>query len=116
MTPESAPTPPQLSGPILVTGASGYVVTPIAADAKQPAKPSLVEVRLSKTTTGPVEVRLACRRDYDPVKDQSWCELAGFEVIGAARQWGDIFKDASIAPIYGGIRNFVDFEICGQFL
>ncbi len=69
-------------------GANGYVVTPVAADAKQPAKPSLVEVRLSKTTTGPVEVRLACRRDYDPVKDPSWCELAGFEVVGAARQWG----------------------------
>ena len=48
----------------------------------------LVKVQLPKKTTGPVEVRLACRRDYDPLKDQSWCELAGFEVVGAARQWG----------------------------
>ncbi len=67
---------------------NGYTVTPVEADAKQKGKPSLVEVRLPKATSGPVEVRLACRRDYDPAKDPSWCELAGFEVVGAARQWG----------------------------
>ena len=78
------------------TSPSGYTVTPVevdakqpvAADAKQKGKPSLVEVRLPKATSGPVEVRLACCRDYDPAKDASWCELAGFEVMGAAREWG----------------------------
>ena len=61
---------------------------PLRPSAKQPAQPRRVEVRLPKKTAGPVEVRLACRRDYDPLKSQSWCELAGFEVVGAARQWG----------------------------
>jgi hypothetical protein len=69
-------------------GANGYVVTPVQADAKQKEKSSSVEVRFAKATTGPVEVHLACRRDYDPLKDSSWCELAGFEVVGAAQQWG----------------------------
>jgi hypothetical protein len=50
----------------------------------------LVEVRLAKRTTGPVEVRLSCRRECDPSRRGSWCELAGFEVIGAARQWGAV--------------------------
>ena len=68
--------------------ANGYTVTPVEADAKQKAAAPLADVRLPKATTGPVEVRLACRRDYDPLKDQSSCELAGFEVVGAARQWG----------------------------
>jgi len=78
--------PPGMS--LSPASANGYVVTPVEADAKQKGKPSLVEVRLSKATIGPVEVRLVCRRDYDPLKDPSWCELAGFEVVGAARQWG----------------------------
>ena len=78
--------PPGMS--LAPANASGYTVTPVEADAKQKATPSLVDVRLPKATTGPVEVRLACRRDYDPLKDQSSCELAGFEVVGAARQWG----------------------------
>jgi len=46
-------------------GRYGYVVTPVAADEKQPGQPRRVEVRLPKKTAGPVEVRLACRRSYD---------------------------------------------------
>jgi hypothetical protein len=80
--------PPGMSLTPAPAPAGGYTVTPVEADAKQKAQPSLAEVRLPKPTAGPVEVRLACRRDYDPSKDQSWCELAGFEVVGAARQWG----------------------------
>jgi hypothetical protein len=49
-----------------------------------------VEVRLARKTAGPVEIRLGCRRAYDPIKGQTWCDLAGFEVVGAARQWGAI--------------------------
>ena len=37
-----------------------------------------------------MEVRLNCRRDYRPGKTASWCELSGFEVVGAARQWGTV--------------------------
>jgi hypothetical protein len=64
----------------------GYVVTPIAGRTASPS----VEVRLAKKTTGPVEVRLNCRRLYGPVKNPSWCELAGFEVAEAVRQWGTV--------------------------
>ena len=65
---------------------NGYSIVPLEADAKDKGPPRPVEIRLPKKTVGPVEVRLACRRDYDPAKSQSWCELAGFEVVGAARQ------------------------------
>ena len=69
---------------------NGYVVTPVESDTKQQPRQRLVAVQLSKKTSGPIEVRLACRRDYDPAKSEAWCELAGFEVVGAARQWGSI--------------------------
>ncbi len=67
-----------------------YVVAPLNAGGKDGGRQRTVEIRLNKKTTGPVEVRLACRRDYDPAKSRSWCELAGFEVVGAVRQWGTI--------------------------
>ncbi len=84
---------------------NGYVVTKLpcgagvsparaaGTPAPQPtakAAAQLVEVRWPKKTTGPVEVRLNCRRDYRPSKTASWCELSGFEVVGAARQWGTV--------------------------
>ncbi len=69
---------------------NGYSVTLLEADAKEQGLQRSVVVQLPKKTAGPVEVRLACRRDYDPAKTQSWCELAGFEVVGASRQWGTI--------------------------
>lgn len=84
-------------GAELATGtSSGYTVTALEEDAnrkgdsasKEPQ--SRVLVRLPKKTAGPVDVHLACRRPYDPAEDQSWCELAGFEVVGAARQWGTV--------------------------
>lgn len=67
--------------------AHGYTLTPVEKKGK-PTEKRLVAVQLSKKTVGPIEVRLTCRRDYDPPKTGSWCELAGFEVVGAARQWG----------------------------
>jgi hypothetical protein len=82
-------------GAELSTGnTSGYSV--VAADKAidknvQPGQEEprrAVEVRLLKKTVGPVDIRLACRRDYDPLKKQTWCELGGFEVVGATRQWG----------------------------
>lgn len=65
---------------------NGYIVTPV--ETKEKSDQQQVEVRLPKKTAGPVEIRLASRRLYDPIKSQAWCELAGFEVVGAARQWG----------------------------
>ena len=67
---------------------AGYVLTPLDASVGQPDHRRLVEVRFPRKTAGPVDVHIACRRDYDPAKSPAWCELAGFEVVGAARQWG----------------------------
>ena len=67
---------------------SGYTVTPVETDGEPPSEPRLVEVRLAKKTTGAVEVHLNCRRPLDPASSPSFCELGGFEVVGAARQSG----------------------------
>ena len=67
----------------------GATATPTSMEGKTPA-PRSVEVRLPKETIGPVEIHLNSRRVYDPMKNPGWCELAGFEVAGAARQWGTL--------------------------
>jgi hypothetical protein len=54
------------------------------------SKGKLYEVRLGKKTTGPIEVRLVTQRGYDPGQAGEPLELAGFEVVGAVRQWGTI--------------------------
>ena len=70
----------------------GATFTPLDANGKSGKSNGqhLVEVRFPKKTVGPVEIQLSGRRDYDPIKSQAWCELAGFEVVGAARQWGTL--------------------------
>jgi hypothetical protein len=78
----------------------GYVVTPLETPSKNAAKSDKpdakasvtrsVEVRLPKKTVGPVEIHLNCRRAYDPAQTTAWCDLAGFEVVGATRQWGTL--------------------------
>ena len=68
---------------------SGYAV--VAVEQDDPAPPQrLVEVRLAKKTSGPVDVRLTAVRSCDPAQAGQWFELGGFEVVGAARQWGSI--------------------------
>jgi len=67
---------------------NGYVATPLEWAPGPLGRQQLVEVRLPKKTAGPVEVRLASRRPYDPANQPEGCELAGFEVLGATRQWG----------------------------
>jgi hypothetical protein len=73
---------------------NGYTVTALRdkwkAKGGKPAGPRSVEVRLAKKTVGPVEIHLNCRRAYEPAKSADWCELAGFEVIGAVRQAGTL--------------------------
>ena len=64
----------------------GYVVTAVANPKENQRR--LVTVQLAKKTVGPIDVRLACRRNYDPLQSPSWCELAGFDVMEAARQSG----------------------------
>ncbi len=37
-----------------------------------------------------MRVRLVTEQTYDVAKKQEWIELAGFEVVGAVRQWGHL--------------------------
>ncbi|MBU4397791.1 MAG: hypothetical protein KKE86_00505, partial [Planctomycetes bacterium] len=82
--------PPEAELVVPAVKAAGYAVAPAIADGKEKEPRRTVEVRLAKKTTGPVDVRIACRRDIEPVEGGPWLELAGFEVVAAARQWGTI--------------------------
>lgn len=68
--------------------ASEYTVTPAPKAGPDANAPGLVEIRLPKKTTGPVELRLSTKRPYEAAGSSDWFELAGFEVVEAARQWG----------------------------
>ena len=45
---------------------------------------------MNKKTTGPVEIHLSTRRNFTQEQPPDGFDLAGFEVLGAARQWGTI--------------------------
>ncbi len=76
---------------LLSSGNSGYTAAVAAGEASvAEGAPRRVEVRLSRKTTGPVEVRLAARRPPLSTRSDAWTELGGFEVLGAGRQWGTI--------------------------
>jgi hypothetical protein len=78
-------------GAELIPGtAQGYTAVPLEAKHEQATGKSLVEVRLQKKTVGPVEVRLSARRNIGQEQSPEGSDLAGFEVVGAARQWGTI--------------------------
>lgn len=68
---------------------SGYTVLPVA-DEPSAGGQRLVEIRLAKKTSGPIEVRLNTTRPQDASKAGQWSELAGFEILGAVRQWGTL--------------------------
>ena len=85
-----------------------YVVTPVDAAAgvdapgpaaTNPAAPAAsapgpasawVEVRRKMKTAEPLKVRLKTQRALEETAPDNPFELAGFEVQGAARQWGDL--------------------------
>jgi len=92
--------------------ATNYVLTPlpepeVTTAESRATQGRLVEVRLKKKTVGPVEVRLACRREGDFSAEGQWCELAGFEVPEALRQWGTIgvFAGESWQVLWGPRRD-----------
>ncbi len=68
------------------TPQTGSTVT-VASDSPQGR---ICDVVLGRKTAGPVEVRLAAQRAYQPQANDKPLELAGFEVIGAVRQWGTV--------------------------
>jgi len=63
---------------------SGYTVTEVATENDR------VEVRLEEKTNGPVEIRILTTRPYNPADRSEWFEVLGFEVVGAARQSGQV--------------------------
>ncbi|NLY02960.1 MAG: hypothetical protein GXY83_43465 [Rhodopirellula sp.] len=70
---------------------TAYTVTPVAGDtSSQSGAGPLVEVRLSKKTAAAEEIRIAARMAHEAGISAKPVELAGFEVMGAARQWGHI--------------------------
>ncbi len=71
------------------TDAAQAGISLVAVDAAA-AKGKLYEVKLEKKTTGPVEIRLVTERLHNAPQAGEALELAGFEVLGAVRQWGTI--------------------------
>jgi len=67
-----------------------YTVVPVKEREKGAQEQGVVEIRLASKTSGPVEVRLATQRPRSTAKASTWLELAGFEIVGAARQWGHL--------------------------
>jgi len=72
-----------------------YVATPqtgitlVAVEAETPGG-KVYDVKLAKKTAGPVDVRIVAQRTYPAQRAEEGIELAGFEVLGAARQWGTV--------------------------
>jgi hypothetical protein len=81
----------------------------VEAGEDSPQRGRLVEVRLPKKVLGPVEVRLSCRRQLETNNSPNaadWLDLSGFEVLGAARQWGTLAAatTADRQILWGAIR------------
>ena len=74
------------------TGGKQDAKTHVGEDATSQAtgKSRVVEIRLQKKTLGPVKIRLATRQSHGQGNSGQLVELCGFEVIGAAREWGHI--------------------------
>lgn len=65
-----------------------YTVTPVVEAAGSAGAGQVVDVAMSKKTAGPEEIRLAAQISHEAASAAGPIDLAGFEVIGAARQWG----------------------------
>ncbi|REK11582.1 MAG: hypothetical protein DWQ37_13800 [Planctomycetota bacterium] len=70
-------------------GATQSDVKLVAVDVAA-AEGKLYEARLDEKTVGPVEVQLVTERAHDAAQADEMLQLAGFEVVGAVRQWGTI--------------------------
>ncbi len=67
-----------------------YSITAVDTEAAESAAGQMVEVRLDKKTSGPVEVRLAAQRPIEEEPPDGWIDLTGFAVRGAVRQSGHL--------------------------
>ena len=68
----------------------GAVVTLVAEPQAKPGDPKLLEVKLDKETAGPVEIPIVAERPFRSGDMQQPFDLAGFEVLGAVRQYGHV--------------------------
>ncbi len=69
------------------TTQAGMSLVAIATAAEQG---KLYEVKLEKKTTGPVKIRLVTERTHNSPQNDVVLQLAGFDVVGAVRQWGTV--------------------------
>ncbi|MBL8828353.1 MAG: hypothetical protein JNM18_15335, partial [Planctomycetaceae bacterium] len=77
-------------GAVLITEETAdYTLIPVAP-AKGKTDPTQFEVRLKSRTTGPINVQLETEQMVAAGDKPVAIDLAGFEVLGAVRQWGHI--------------------------
>lgn len=69
---------------------SAYTVSPGKSSDPGADGRRLVDVRLPKKTSGPVEVQFTTRLPLDLAGSQTWADVASYEVVGAARQSGQV--------------------------
>ncbi len=81
---------------LVSTNTTGYTLVPVPAanDTSAADAGPLVEVQLAKKVSGEVEVSLTARLSQESGSVAGWTDLAGFEVVGAVRQWGYIAVSA----------------------
>jgi hypothetical protein len=72
------------------SSAPGYSILPLEGKKEADGRQAVVQVRFNKKTTGPVEIHLSTRRNFYQEQQPEGFDLAGFEVLGAVRQWGTI--------------------------
>ncbi len=78
-------------GAELVAGSQpGYTLAPVEQSRPADGDDRLVDVKLDRKTVGPVEVRLVTEQSRELAGADRSVELAGFEVLGAIRQWGHL--------------------------
>lgn len=68
----------------------GVSIVALPVDEKEKSTAPVVEIRLDKKTSGPAEVRLLADRPRTADQVDEILELAGFEILGAVRQWGNL--------------------------
>jgi hypothetical protein len=69
---------------------TGVTILPVSEPGADGAAGKIVEIKLDRKTSGPFELRLGTERQYNVTQPDETLELAGFDVVGAVRQWGHI--------------------------
>ncbi len=100
-------------GAELVPGSpAGYLLVPMASTGPVADEQKLLEVRLSKKTTGPLDIQFATRLSYDAAGPTGWCDLGSCEVVGAARHAGHIalVAEGQWQVVFGSLRGLRQVE------